>query len=55
MLGAAPTTETGMPEVDALLWIKCPGESDGECRPGEPCAGQWFPDYAIGLAERTPE
>lgn len=54
VLGAAPTTDTGMPEVDALLWIKRPGESDGECRPGEPSAGQWFPDYALGLAERTP-
>jgi endoglucanase len=30
-LGAAPTTRTGVPGVDALLWIKRPGESDGKC------------------------
>jgi endoglucanase len=30
-LGAAPTTRTGTRGVDALLWIKRPGESDGKC------------------------
>jgi endoglucanase len=30
-LGAPPTTHTGTPGVDALLWIKRPGESDGKC------------------------
>lgn len=30
-LGALPSTETGLPDVDALLWIKRPGESDGIC------------------------
>jgi endoglucanase len=30
-LGVAPTTHTGVPGVDALLWIKRPGESDGKC------------------------
>jgi endoglucanase len=30
-LGAVPTTRTGVPGVDALLWIKRPGESDGLC------------------------
>jgi endoglucanase len=30
-LGEAPTTRTGAPAVDALLWIKRPGESDGVC------------------------
>lgn len=52
-LGAAPTTDTGLPLVDALLWIKRPGESDGSCRPGEPEAGRWFPEYGLGLAERS--
>ncbi len=52
-LGATPTTDTGLPLVDALLWVKRPGESDGACRPGEPEAGQWFPDYGLGLAERS--
>ena len=51
-LGADPTTETGDDRVDALLWVKRPGESDGACRPGEPAAGQWYPEYALGLAQR---
>ncbi|MFV2102562.1 glycoside hydrolase family 6 protein [Micromonospora sp. LOL_024] len=49
-LGTAPTTATGLDRVDALLWIKRPGESDGACRPGEPPAGQWWSDYALQLA-----
>lgn len=49
LLGAEPTLETGIPLVDGLLWIKRPGESDGSCRPGEPAAGRWFPDYALDL------
>lgn len=54
MLGTAPTTDTGHPKADALLWIKRPGESDGACRPGEPPAGQWWPDFALDLAKRSP-
>ncbi|MER6365022.1 glycoside hydrolase family 6 protein [Kitasatospora sp. NPDC001527] len=49
-LGAPPTTETGRPGVDAYLWIKNPGESDGECGRGEPAAGQFWLPYALGLA-----
>ena len=52
-LGTAPTTETGQPRVDAYLWIKRPGESDGACRPGEPVAGQWWPEYALSLAKAS--
>jgi endoglucanase len=52
-LGQAPTTETGRPLVDALLWVKRPGESDGACRPGEPEAGQWFAEYGLELARRS--
>lgn len=48
-LGAAPTTRTGHPLVDAFLWIKHPGESDGTCN-GGPEAGRWWADYALGLA-----
>ena len=48
-LGQAPTAETGDPAVDALLWIKRPGESDGVCNGGPP-AGQWWPDEALRLA-----
>ncbi|MEU4420709.1 glycoside hydrolase family 6 protein [Actinoplanes sp. NPDC024001] len=49
-LGAEPTTETGHPLVDAYLWVKRPGESDGACGDGAPPAGQWWPEYALGLA-----
>ncbi|QNS04070.1 glycoside hydrolase family 6 protein [Streptomyces xanthii] len=48
-LGKAPTTNTGDPLVDAFLWVKRPGESDGTCRSGPP-AGTWWADYALGLA-----
>jgi endoglucanase len=49
-LGHAPTTRTGDPLVDAFLWVKYPGASDGACRPGEPPAGTWWASYALGLA-----
>ncbi|MFE9393967.1 glycoside hydrolase family 6 protein [Streptomyces flavidovirens] len=60
-LGARPTTRTGDPLNDANLWIKTPGESDGECLRGtegpkdpergviDPKAGVWFPDQALEL------
>jgi endoglucanase len=48
-LGDAPTTRTGHALVDAFLWIKVPGESDGRCN-GGPRAGTWWPVYALGLA-----
>jgi len=51
-LGTPPTTDTGDPLVDAYLWIKRPGESDGPCR-GGPAAGQWWADYALGLARNS--
>src|SRR4051812_15890237 len=51
-LGAAPTTNTGYALVDAFLWIKTPGESDGTCN-GGPKAGQWWPEYALGLAKNA--
>ena len=49
-LGHEPTVNAGIKGVDALLWIKPPGESDGNCRPGEPNAGQFWLKYALGLA-----
>jgi endoglucanase len=49
-LGVPPTTDTGRPLVDAYLWIKDPGESDGECQHSDPPAGTWWPDYALRLA-----
>ncbi len=49
-LGYAPTTTTGVARVDAFLWVKTPGQSDGTCN-GGPRAGQWWPEYALGLAQ----
>lgn len=51
-LGQPPTTNTGHPLVDAFLWIKTPGESDGQCG-NAPQAGRWWPRYALGLARRA--
>lgn len=48
-LGTPPTANTGQAGVDAYLWIKHPGDSDGTCRSGPP-AGEWWPEYALGLA-----
>jgi endoglucanase len=51
-LGPRPTTATGQPLVDAFVWVKSPGESDGSCN-GAPGAGAWMPEYALGLAQRA--
>lgn len=51
-LGERPTSATGQPLVDAYLWVKVPGESDGACD-GAPPAGSWMPEYALGLAQRA--
>jgi endoglucanase len=51
-LGQRPTSATGNALVDAFLWIKTPGESDGSCN-GNPSAGTWMPEYALGLAQRA--
>jgi endoglucanase len=51
-LGPKPTVRTGHGRVDAYLWIKRPGESDGHCNGGPP-AGTWWPEYALGLARRA--
>jgi endoglucanase len=62
-LGVAPTTVTGNDLVDAYLWIKVPGESDGQCYRGtggpldpvrgtlDPAAGQWFVAQAHELIQ----
>lgn len=47
-IGERPTTHTGHDVVDAYLWIKTPGESDGTCN-GGPAAGVFWPEYALGL------
>ncbi|MFB7334598.1 glycoside hydrolase family 6 protein [Streptomyces adustus] len=51
-LGTPPTTRTADALADAYLWVKRPGESDGQCK-GGPKAGQWWPKYALDLARAT--
>ncbi|MQY32250.1 Endoglucanase A [Streptomyces sp. RB17] len=51
-LGETPTTKTADPLVDAYLWVKRPGESDGTCK-GGPKAGDWWASYALALAKNS--
>jgi endoglucanase len=51
-LGERPTTKTNSSLVDAYLWVKLPGESDGSCN-GAPGAGAWWPEYALELAKNA--
>ena len=51
-LGQLPTTRTGHDLVDAYLWVKRPGESDGTCN-GGPKAGQFWSEYALELARNS--
>lgn len=67
-LGVRPTADTGNSLLDAYLWIKIPGESDGECTRGlgpagstvdpewgliDPAAGHWFPEMALDLVHNA--
>ena len=66
-LGVRPTADTGYTLLDAYLWIKIPGESDGQCTRGlgptgtvdpewgivDPAAGAWFPDMALDLVQNA--
>jgi endoglucanase len=52
-LGVPPTTATGNGNVDAFLWVKRPGESDGSCGRGEPRAGTFSTSYALDLARNA--
>ncbi|MEJ3405338.1 glycoside hydrolase family 6 protein [Rathayibacter sp. YIM 133350] len=59
--GERPTADTKDALIDAFLWIKVPGESDGQCFRStagpldpirgiqDPPAGQWFPEQAREL------
>lgn len=49
--GARPTTRTGNPNVDAWIWVKSPGGSDGQCHRGDP--KHWFPQRAAELTQRA--
>ena len=62
-LGLRPTAATGVQLLDAYLWVKTPGESDGPCNRGitgattdpewggttDPDAGAWFAHQALQL------
>ncbi len=48
-LGVVPTTNTNHPLIDAFLWVKQPGESDGTCN-GGPRAGNWWNEMAVELS-----
>ena len=64
-LGVLPTANTGLPLLDAYLWIKIPGESDGLCYRWtsgpldpvrgieDPPAGGWFPEMALELVHNA--
>jgi endoglucanase len=62
-MGARPTANTGVALVDAYLYVKVIGESDGSCTRGtagpgdpeyggavDPAAGAFWPAQAVSLA-----
>lgn len=56
-LGEAPDTDPAstdpeLARVDALLWVKQPGDSDGECGTGQPPAGTFDLALAGGLLDQ---
>jgi endoglucanase len=66
-LGVRPTANTGVALLDGYLWVKIPGESDGQCSRGlgpigtedpewglvDPAAGAWFPEMALDLVHNA--
>jgi len=48
-LGETPRITPNSGQLSAFLWIKYPGESDGQCN-GGPSAGHWWLDYALELS-----
>lgn len=51
-IGTRPTTRTASARVDAYLWVKRPGESDGPCK-GGPASGQWFHQRAVEMVRNA--
>lgn len=51
-LGEQPRTVDDGTALDALLWVKLPGESDGSCN-GGPAAGAWWQEIALEMAENA--
>ena len=65
-VGLRPTFNTGNDLVDAYVWAKTPGQSDGQCTRWasntsedpvrgmeDPPAGIWFPEMALELARNA--
>ena len=52
-LGENPTSKTSLVGLDAYLWIKQPGESDGPCDRDDPPAGAFSSELAIDLARNA--
>jgi len=53
-LGQKPVVTTSeSTHLDALLWVKHPGVSDGACN-GGPKAGQWWEQQALDLVDNRP-
>jgi endoglucanase len=50
--GPVPKLDPGPAGIDAYLWIKDPGASDGPCN-GGPAAGQYWPQYALALEQAS--
>ena len=51
-LGVVPDAVQDGSGLDAHLWIKPPGESDGTCQ-GGPAAGTFWPERAISMAKNA--
>jgi endoglucanase len=51
-IGQTPEATKAGSAQDAVLWVKPPGESDGECN-GGPAAGEWWNQSALELAENA--
>ncbi len=47
-VGVRPTADTPSRLVDAYVWVKRPGESDGTCR-GGPTSGLWYHTRAVEM------
>lgn len=65
-LGFTPSTNTGVLLNSAFLWVKIPGQSDGQCNRGsggatdpargditDPAAGSWFAEMALELVHNA--
>ncbi len=52
-LGPLPTATTGYAGVDMFAWTSNPGESGGQCVPGAPPTGQYWPAYAKALVQNA--